>query len=90
MCTHNPLLFFAGQDGGTRKAPYAFTEQGIYALATILRGKLAKQQSIFIMRAFRKMRHYKKQNQQIVTQAEMRRVIVKVSEMPVQMASVSD
>ena len=46
-------------------------EQGIYMLATVLRGKLAEQQSIFIMRAFREMRHYIKQNQQFVTQAEM-------------------
>ena len=49
--------------GGKRKLPYAFTEQGIYMLATVLRGELAEQQSIFIMRAFREMRHYIKQNQ---------------------------
>ena len=60
--------------GGTRKLPYAFTEQGIYMLATVLRGELAEQQSIFIMRAFREMRHYIKQNQQFVTQSEMRLV----------------
>ena len=44
--------------GGKRKLPFAFTEQGIYMLATVLRGELAEQQSIFIMRAFREMRHY--------------------------------
>ena len=38
--------FFAGQEGGRRYLPYAFTEQGIYMLATVLRGKLAEQQSI--------------------------------------------
>ncbi len=54
-----------------KKLPYAFTEQGIYMLATVLRGELAEQQSIFIMRAFREMRHYIKQNRQFVTQAEM-------------------
>ena len=41
--------FFAGQEGGRRYLPYAFTEQGIYMLATVLRGELAEQQSIFIM-----------------------------------------
>ena len=46
-----------------KKLPYAFTEQGIYMLATVLKGKLAEQQSVFIMRMFRKMRHYIKQNQ---------------------------
>ena len=41
-----------------KKYPYAFTEQGIYMLSTVLRGPLAVQQSIFIMRAFREMRHF--------------------------------
>ena len=44
--------------GGQRKLPYAFTEQGIYMLATVLKGDLATQQSIFIMRAFKEMRHF--------------------------------
>ena len=44
--------------GGTRKLPNAFTEQGIYMLATVLRGELAEQQSIFIMRAFREMKRF--------------------------------
>ena len=52
------LPFFEGQDGGRRKLPYAFTEQGIYMLATVLKGELAEQQSIFIMRAFKEMRHF--------------------------------
>ena len=73
-----------------KKLPFAFTEQGIYMLATVLRGELAEQQSIFIMRAFREMRHYIKQNLQFVTQSEMRFVTAKVSEMSAQMASMSD
>ncbi len=73
-----------------KKLPYAFTEQGIYMLATVLRGELAEQQSIFIMRAFREMRHYIKQNQQFVTQSEMHLVTAKVSEISVKMSSISD
>ena len=42
----------------SRTMPFVFTEQGIYMLSTVLRGELAEQQSIFIMRAFREMRHY--------------------------------
>ena len=76
--------------GGKRKLPYAFTEQGIYMLATVLRGELAEQQSIFIMRAFREMRHYIKQNQQFVTGSEMKLVTAKVSEISVQVAGISD
>ena len=82
--------FFEGQEGGRRKLPYAFTEQGIYMLATVLRGELAEQQSIFIMRVFREMRHYIKQNQQFVTQSELCLVTAKVSDTSVQVASLSD
>ena len=74
----------------SRALPHAFTEQGIYMLATVLRGELAEQQSIFIMRAFREMRHYIKQNQQFVTQSEMRLVTAKVSEISVRVAGVVD
>ena len=73
-----------------KKLPYAFTEQGIYMLATVLRGELAEQQSIFIMRAFREIRHFIKQNQQFVTSAEMKLVTAKVSEISVQVAGISD
>ena len=38
--------FYAGQEGGRRKPPYAFTEQGIYMLATVLKGEVAEQQSM--------------------------------------------
>ncbi len=73
-----------------RSLPYAFTEQGIYMLATVLRGELAEQQSIFIMRAFREMRHYIKQNQQFVTQSEMGLLTSKVSDIAVQVAGITD
>ncbi len=73
-----------------KKMPYAFTEQGIYMLATVLRGELAEQQSIFIMRAFREMRHYIKQNQQFVTHAEMCLVTAKVSDIAIQVAGIND
>ena len=50
--------FYSGQAGGRRKPPNAFTEQGVYMLGTVLRGTLAEQQTVFIMRAFREMRHF--------------------------------
>ena len=49
---------YSGQEGGRRTPPYVFTEQGIYMLATVLKGEIAERQSIFIMRAFREMRHF--------------------------------
>lgn len=59
-------------------------------LATVLRGELAEQQSIFIMRTFREMRHYIKQNQQFVTRSEMELLSSKVTEISVQTAGLID
>ena len=44
--------------GGTRKLPYAFTEQGIYMLMTVLKGELAIKQSKAIIRLFKQMKDY--------------------------------
>ena len=50
--------FFIGQKGGTRKLPYAFTEQGVYMLMTVLRGGLATKQSIALIKLFKQMKDY--------------------------------
>ena len=47
-----------GSYGGVRKLPYAFTEQGVAMLATILRTEVAEEISIKIMDAFVAMRKY--------------------------------
>ena len=73
-----------------KKMPYAFTEQGIYMLATVLKGELAKQQSIFIMRTFREMRHYINQNQQFIQQSEINLINAKVTELSVGMAGIKE
>ncbi len=44
--------------GGVRKLPYAFTEQGVAMLATVLRTTVAEEVSIRIMDAFVAMRKY--------------------------------
>ena len=44
--------------GGRRKLPYAFTEQGIYMLMTVLKGELAIRQSKALIRIFKKMKDY--------------------------------
>ena len=47
--------------------PYAFTEQGIYMLMTVLKGKLAVKQSIAIMLLFKDMKDYiAAENQQLL------------------------
>lgn len=59
--------WYSGQGGGRRKPPFAFTEQGIYMLATVLRGELAEQQTILIMRIFKQMRHYFAENAGVIS-----------------------
>ena len=44
--------------GGRRYNPYAFTEQGVAMLATVLRTEVAEEISIKIMDAFVTLRHY--------------------------------
>ena len=43
--------------GGTRKSPYAFTENGVAMLSSVLRSPIAIQVNIGIMRAFTQFRH---------------------------------
>ena len=58
--------FFAGQKGGTRKLPYAFTEQGIYMLMTVLKGEIAVQQSIKLVRLFKRMKDYISESKNLI------------------------
>ncbi len=46
--------------GGRRYMPYAFTEEGIYMLATVLNSKIAVQTNIHIIRTFKKLREFSK------------------------------
>ena len=48
--------------GGRRYMPYAFTEQGIYMLMTVLKGELAVAQSKILIRMFKEMKHFLQKN----------------------------
>ena len=54
------------QNNKIRSLPYVFTEQGVAMLATVIRTDVAAKVSIDIMRAFVRMRHYIKYNDQIL------------------------
>lgn len=47
-----------GRGHNVKYLPYAFTEQGIYMLMTVLKGELAIKQSIAIMLLFKDMKDY--------------------------------
>ncbi|MBP5445710.1 MAG: ORF6N domain-containing protein [Acholeplasmatales bacterium] len=49
---------WATNEGGRTTLPYAFTEQGIYMLMTVLKGDLATKQSIILIDTFKQMKDF--------------------------------
>ncbi len=56
--------------GGHRYNPFAFTEQSIYMLMTVLKGPLAAKQSKALIRIFKQMKDYIVDNQPLLGQRE--------------------
>ena len=54
----------------TRSLPYAFTEQGIYMLMTVLRGELAVKQSKTLIRLFKQMKDFVLTNSQLFAEID--------------------
>ena len=66
--------------GGKRYLPYAFTEQGIYMLMTVLRGELAIQQSKALIRIFKQMKDIIVQSQNILSSPELVKLSLQTTE----------
>jgi hypothetical protein len=71
---------FKGQSGGSRYLPYAFTEQGVYMLMTVLKGEIAVKQSRALVRAFKAMKDYIVQNQPLIAQHDLLRLSMQTTE----------
>lgn len=56
----------------SRSLPYAFTEQGIYMLMTVLRGDLAVAQSKMLIRMFKAMKSYIQENSSLLPVEEIK------------------
>ena len=54
-----------GRGSNIKYAPYAFTEQGIYMLMTVLKGDLAVTQSKLLIRTFKEMKHFIQNNSHV-------------------------
>ncbi len=52
--------------GGIRKLPYAFAEQGVSMLATVIKTEVAEEINIAIIDAFVSMRHFIKENEYLL------------------------
>lgn len=57
---------FTSTPGGRRYLPYAFTEQGIYMLMTVLKGELATKQSKALIRMFKQMKDFLVENSEFI------------------------
>ena len=55
-CKNFTAIQTKGIKGGRTSLPYAFTEQGIYMLMTVLKGEIATKQSIALIRLFKRMK----------------------------------
>ena len=67
--------------GGPRYLPWAFTEQGIYMLMTVLKGDLATRQSIALIRAFKSMKDYIVNSRALVSETDHLRLSMQVAGM---------
>ena len=66
--------------GGRVYLPYAFTEQGIYMLMTVLKGDLATKQSIALIDAFKQMKDYMSNNYGLTNSSELLKLSIQVND----------
>lgn len=66
--------------GGSRYLPYAFTEQGIYMLMTVLKGDLATKQSKALIRTFKQMKDYIISNQNLIGEREYLQLSIQITD----------
>ena len=66
--------------GGRRKLPYAFTEQGIYMLMTVLKGQLAVKQSKALIRLFKQMKDFVVENRDFISSKELAQIALQTNQ----------
>ena len=64
------LTLNKGRGSNIKYAPYAFTEQGIYMLMTVLKGDLAVTQSKLLIRTFKEMKHFIQNNSHVFAELD--------------------
>ncbi|MDO4340806.1 MAG: ORF6N domain-containing protein [Eubacteriales bacterium] len=79
-CNNFTSIQTKGVKGGRTNLPYAFTEQGVYMLMTVLRGELATRQSRALVRAFKSLKDYIIENQGLIGRQEYLRLSMQVSD----------
>ncbi len=84
-CKNFTLNRGTGRGSNIKYNPYAFTEQGIYMLMTVLKGELAIKQSRALIRTFKQMKDYILENQGLVGQREFLQLSMQITSNAVEM-----
>ena len=69
-----------GRGSNIKDNPYAFTEQGIYMLMTVLRGELAVKQSKALIRMFKQMKDFIIENQDFISPKDLVQIAVQTNQ----------
>ncbi|HGI5103087.1 ORF6N domain-containing protein [Streptococcus agalactiae] len=69
-----------GRGSNIKYNPYAFTEQGIYMLMTVLRGELAVKQSKALIRMFKQMKDFIIENQDFIGSKELVQISIQTNQ----------
>lgn len=69
-----------GRGSNIKYKPYAFTEQGIYMLMTVLRGDVAIQQSKMLIRLFKGMKDFIIEREHIIGYDEVAKLAIQTSQ----------
>uniref|UniRef100_UPI00288B0069 ORF6N domain-containing protein n=1 Tax=uncultured Parvimonas sp. TaxID=747372 RepID=UPI00288B0069 len=69
-----------GRGSNIKYRPYAFTEQGIYMLMTVLKGELAVRQSKALIRMFKQMKDFIIENQDFIGSKELVQIAIQTNQ----------
>ena len=69
-----------GRGSNIKYKPYAFTEQGIYMLMTVLRGDMAVQQSKMLIRLFKGMKDFIIEREHLIGYDEVAKLAIQTSQ----------
>ncbi len=69
-----------GRGSNIKYNPYAFTEQGIYMLMTVLKGDLAVRQSKTLIRIFKQMKDFIVQSQNVLASPELMKLSIQTAQ----------
>jgi len=79
-----------GRGSNIKYNPYAFTEQGVYMLMTVLRGELAVKQSKALIRMFKQMKDFIIENQDFISSKDLVQIAIQTNRNTNDIAKIND